>query len=84
MSVPVPDQGNVMKKGRMMLGIRLALATLVVGITLSSGTTALKADPIKVGVMGPYTGPSALVGQEIRNGTQLAVEDARAAGELPV
>lgn len=43
-----------------------------------------QAEPIRVGVFGPMTGPAARTGQEIKNGTEMAVEDARAAGELPL
>ncbi|WP_428031626.1 ABC transporter substrate-binding protein [Ancylobacter sp.] len=58
----------------------LATAALLAGL----GHAALAADSIKVGVVGPFTGPSARIGQDIQNGTKMAIEDARAAGELPV
>jgi branched-chain amino acid transport system substrate-binding protein len=45
---------------------------------------AAVAQSIKVGVVGPFTGPSARIGQDIQKGTQMALDDARAAGELPV
>ncbi|MDQ0509629.1 ABC transporter substrate-binding protein [Ancylobacter amanitiformis] len=58
----------------------LASAVLLAGI----GQAALAADVIKIGVVGPFTGPSAKIGQDIQNGTKMALDDARAAGELPL
>lgn len=40
--------------------------------------------PIRLGSQGPFTGPASRTGAEIRNGVTLALEDARAAGELPL
>ncbi|MEK0084521.1 ABC transporter substrate-binding protein [Benzoatithermus flavus] len=40
--------------------------------------------PLKIGSQGPFTGPASRTGAEIRNGVTLAIEDARAAGEIPV
>jgi len=58
----------------------LLAAALMVGIS----PAAYAADTIKIGVVGPFTGPSARIGQDIRNGTEMAIADAVAAGELPV
>jgi len=58
----------------------LLAAALMVGIS----PAAQAADTIKIGVVGPFTGPSARIGQDIRNGTEMAIADAIAAGELPV
>ncbi|MFQ5939443.1 MAG: ABC transporter substrate-binding protein [Alphaproteobacteria bacterium] len=41
-------------------------------------------EPVKVGVMGPFTGPSSRTGDAIRAGAMMAFEDARAGGEVPV
>jgi branched-chain amino acid transport system substrate-binding protein len=41
-------------------------------------------EPLKVGVMGPFTGPASRTGDGIRKGALMALEDARAAGEVPV
>lgn len=40
--------------------------------------------PLKVGSMGPFTGPASRTGDEFKNGVAMALEDARAAGELPL
>jgi len=61
--------------------LAFALAALV---SLSGSTGTWAADPIKIGITGPMSGPAARVGQDAQNGVNLAVEDARAAGELPV
>jgi branched-chain amino acid transport system substrate-binding protein len=60
------------------------LRSAVVVALISVFCGGAHAQAIKVGVMGPYTGPTARVGEEIRNGTLLAIEDARAAGDLPL
>ena len=49
-------------------------------------TTALGAaeGPLKIGSMGPFTGPASRTGDEIKNGVKLALEDAKAEGDLPL
>jgi branched-chain amino acid transport system substrate-binding protein len=39
---------------------------------------------LRIGSQGPFTGPASRTGAEIRNGVTLAIEDARAAGEIPL
>lgn len=58
-------------------------ATVLASSAFLAGFAA-SAEPLKVGVMGPFSGPSARIGEEIQNGTRMAAEDARDAGELPV
>jgi branched-chain amino acid transport system substrate-binding protein len=41
-------------------------------------------EPLKIGSMGPFTGPASRTGDEFKNGVQLALEDARAEGDLPL
>jgi branched-chain amino acid transport system substrate-binding protein len=41
-------------------------------------------EPLKIGSFGPFTGPASRTGDEIKNGVALALEDARAEGELPL
>ena len=64
----------------------LATGALAVGaiVASSAGTDAVAAEPIKIGVMGPHTGPAARVGEDIKNGVNMGREEARAAGDLPV
>ena len=56
----------------------LAAATLLGSTALTSG--ALAADPIKIGVSGPFTGGSASMGVSMRDGVKLAVEEINKAG----
>jgi branched-chain amino acid transport system substrate-binding protein len=53
-------------------------------VAMSGTSPAVSADNIKVGVMGPHTGAAARVGQDIQEGVKMAVEDAIAAGDLPI
>ncbi|NIQ39607.1 MAG: ABC transporter substrate-binding protein, partial [Proteobacteria bacterium] len=49
--------------------------TLVIVLALAFSTSMAYADKVlKVGVMGPMTGPTAKVGEEFRNSTQMAFE----------
>jgi branched-chain amino acid transport system substrate-binding protein len=65
-----------------MMTIQKMVATAAMLAAFSHGVLA--ADAIKVGVVGPFSGPSARIGQDIQNGTKMALDDARAAGALPV
>lgn len=40
--------------------------------------------PLKLGSMGPFTGPASRTGDEFKNGVAMALEDARAEGDLPL
>jgi branched-chain amino acid transport system substrate-binding protein len=40
--------------------------------------------PLKIGSFGPFTGPASRTGDEFKNGVALALEDARAEGDLPL
>lgn len=65
-----------------------ALATGVVAAgalaASAAATDAVAADAIKIGVMSPHSGPAARVGEDVRNGVNMAREEAIAAGDLPV
>jgi branched-chain amino acid transport system substrate-binding protein len=41
-------------------------------------------EPLKIGSFGPFTGPASRTGDEFKNGVALALEDARADGDLPL
>jgi branched-chain amino acid transport system substrate-binding protein len=61
--------------------IRLSkLAAAAALATLS--TLALAADPIKIGVSGPFTGGSSSMGVSMRDGVRLAVEEINKSGGL--
>ena len=49
------------------------------------GLRAQEAGPVlRIGSVGPHTGPASRTGDEFKNGVALALEDAREAGELPL
>ncbi|HEX8165182.1 MAG TPA: branched-chain amino acid ABC transporter substrate-binding protein [Beijerinckiaceae bacterium] len=56
--------------------------TLLTGIALGLGIAFAGAAnaQIKIGVAGPITGPNAAFGAQLKNGTEMAVEDINAAG----
>ena len=57
------------------------LRALVTGIALASlAATATAADPIKIGISGPYTGGSSPMGLSMRDGAKLAVAEINKAG----
>jgi len=63
-----------------------------VGVAAAAGGTLSMALPkkahaaktLKIGFMAPYTGPASRTGDLHRKGVEMALEDARAAGEIPV
>ena len=55
---------------------KLAVASVV----LSFGSIAAAADPIKIGVAGPFTGGSSSMGVSMRDGVRLAVEEINKSG----
>ncbi|WP_348697780.1 ABC transporter substrate-binding protein [Duganella fentianensis] len=58
------------------------LKLLVAGIALGFSAGAMAADPIKIGVAGPFTGGSAPMGVSMRDGVKLAVAEINAKGGL--
>jgi branched-chain amino acid transport system substrate-binding protein len=60
------------------MNIKLKLAAVALACAVS-GTT-LAADPIKIGMSGPFTGGSSSMGVSMRDGVRLAVDEINAAG----
>ena len=61
------------------------LASLVAGCGGSGATEPAKTaskEPIKFGIIGPYTGPNAKPGQSMKQGVNLAVEEINKAGGI--
>jgi len=56
------------------------LKLLVAGLALGFAASSQAADPIKIGVAGPFTGGSAPMGVSMRDGVKLAVADINAKG----
>ncbi len=70
---------------------RFIRATAATGVSAllalgRTGPVAASPDqaPLKVGILGPYSGPASDTGQAIRQGVIMALEDARAEGEVPL
>ena len=53
---------------------------LAAAATLSLGASAFAADPIKIGVAGPFTGGSSSMGVSMRDGVKLAIAEINKAG----
>lgn len=60
------------------------IAVSAFAFSLVGTQSSFSADNIKIGVMGPHTGPAARVGQDIQEGVNFAIKEALAAGDLPV
>lgn len=61
----------------------MKIATRVTGVALACAAataTAFAADPIKIGVDGPFTGGSSSMGVSMRDGVRLATEEINKAG----
>jgi branched-chain amino acid transport system substrate-binding protein len=56
------------------------LKALVAGVALGLSMTAMAAEPIKIGVSGPFTAGSAPMGVSMRDGVRLAVAEINAKG----
>jgi branched-chain amino acid transport system substrate-binding protein len=61
-------------------------AAAVVGSALSMSLPkeAHAATKLKIGFMGPFTGPASRTGDQFKRGIRMALEEAKAAGEIPV
>jgi branched-chain amino acid transport system substrate-binding protein len=67
-----------------MKGFLLSLGAVLAIVVSSTAGPASAANPLKVGVMAPYTGPASRTGEEYKNGANMALHDLRAIGQLPV
>jgi branched-chain amino acid transport system substrate-binding protein len=56
------------------------LKALVAGVALGFSMSGMAADPIRIGVAGPFTGGSAPMGVSMRDGVRLAVAEINAKG----
>ena len=59
---------------------KLATQVAIASAVLSMAGLAAAADPIKIGVSGPFTGGSSSMGVSMRDGVRLAVEEINKAG----
>jgi len=59
---------------------KLALNAALASAVLSFAGSAMAADPIRIGVTGPYTGGSSSMGVSMRDGVKLAVDEINKSG----
>src|SRR4029077_18129143 len=69
---------RAMQYGRTCMHFRILLLTFATSAALAGA--ALAAEPIKVGLSGPFTGGSASMGVSMRDGVKLAVSEINKAG----
>ncbi len=77
-----PRAGMVLPLGAGRRGGLLAAAML--GILAAPGIAQAQAEPIRIGVMGPFTGPASRTGEGIQKGAEMALADAREQGLVPL
>src|SRR6476469_2967309 len=68
------------KKHTTETAMNFKLKALVAGVALGVSMSAMAADPIKIGVSGPFTGGSAPMGVSMRDGVRLAANEINAKG----
>jgi len=59
---------------------KIATAAALAAAFAGSSTLALAADPIKIGVAGPFTGGSSSMGVSMRDGVRLAIDEINKSG----
>ena len=75
------DLGGVTRRRFMETASSIGLGVALLSVP---GAARAQSGPVKIGVMGPFTGPAGRTGEAIQKGAQMAVEDARANGLLPL
>ncbi len=61
---------------------RVSFGIVLVAVAAFAGAQAFAADPVKIGVLVPLSGPTAQFGINVRNGVELALEDMKDSGAL--
>ena len=62
--------------------MNIKIKSIVTALALASSFAAFAADPIKIGVSGPYTGGSSPMGVSMRDGVRLAAAEINAKGGI--
>lgn len=62
--------------------MNMKLKSIVTAIALAASFSAFAADPIKIGLSGPYTGGSSPMGVSMRDGVRLAASEINANGGI--
>ncbi len=76
--------GGRSRRGFMQDVGRLGAAGSLMAVMPSLARGQSMGEKLKVGVMGPFTGPASRTGDGFQKGAMMALEEARAAGEVPV
>jgi branched-chain amino acid transport system substrate-binding protein len=67
-----------------LVGAATVAASLSAPYVLTSGRVRAQGSVLRIGSVGPQTGPASRTGENLQKGVTLAIEDARAAGEIPI
>jgi branched-chain amino acid transport system substrate-binding protein len=62
--------------------IKVLLLTLAAAALLAFPLSGFAGDPVKIGILGPMTGPGSLMGQGMRDGAMLAIDAVNQAGGI--
>jgi len=81
MSEEKKDQGISRRDFMKTAGLAAAAGSV---LTMGLPKDVHAAETLKIGFMGPYTGPASRTGDQFKRGIEMALEDAKAAGEIPV
>ena len=81
MSEEKKDQGISRRDFMKTAGMAAAAGSV---LTMGLPKDAHAAKTLKIGFMGPYTGPASRTGDQFKRGIEMALEDAKEAGEIPV
>ena len=81
MSEEKKDQGISRRDFMKTAGMAAAAGSV---LTMGLPKDAHAAKTLKIGFMGPFTGPASRTGDQFKRGIEMALEDAKEAGEIPV
>jgi branched-chain amino acid transport system substrate-binding protein len=81
MSEEKKDQGISRRDFMKTAGMAAAAGSV---LTMAIPKNAHAAKSLKIGFMGPFTGPASRTGDQFKRGIEMALEDAKEAGEIPV
>jgi len=62
--------------------MNIKIKTVITALALTASLSAFAADPIKIGLSGPYTGGSSPMGASMRDGARLAASEINAKGGI--
>ncbi|MFW6077721.1 MAG: ABC transporter substrate-binding protein [Hyphomicrobiales bacterium] len=78
------QSGKLLTRRRLLESSGATAAAAAFAMALPRGVRAQDGDVLRLGVMGPMTGPASRTGQAILRGAEMALDEAREEGEVPV